>query len=77
MRGLTQRQRQVLVWIKAWVRDPGFQRPPTLRELAYALRVRSTGTVRGHLQALQKKGLIKRERGVHRGIRLTRKGKRA
>ena len=64
----TERQREVLECIRAFIRDMGW--PPTLREIAEHLSIRSTNGVNDHLIALEKKGLIKRERLKARGIRV-------
>lgn len=56
----TVRQLQVLGVIAANLRTRGF--PPTIAELCAALKVRSTNGVADHLRALQRKGLIERER---------------
>ncbi len=44
---------------------------PTYRELRDEFRWRSTGTVRGHLQALERKGYLELSGAGHRRIRLT------
>jgi repressor LexA len=45
--------------------------PPTLAEIASYFGYRNRSTVRQHLQALEKKGLIKRNKKLSRGIELT------
>lgn len=68
---LTPRQRQVLEFITSHLDNSGY--PPTLREIAQHLRVSGPLPASKHLDALEKKGYIKRERGgkVSRGIALT------
>jgi repressor LexA len=65
---LTPRQRQVLLFITSHVDNHGY--PPTLREIATHLGVSGTLPVTKHLEALERKGYIKRD-NVSRGIALT------
>jgi repressor LexA len=58
VRELSAKQRRVLELISGHVTAHGY--PPTIRELAMALGVRSTNTIAGHLLALEKKGFIRR-----------------
>lgn len=54
---LTDRQRETLKWIKAFIRK--HEMPPTVRELARALGIKSSSAF--HLLArLERKGYIKR-----------------
>ena len=64
---LTHRQRQVLNLIQRHVVEKGA--PPTIRELREGLRLKSLRGVTVHLDALVRKGVIKRSRQA-RGIRL-------
>ena len=48
-----------------------YGRPPTNREIGEAVHIHSTGHVDYHLNILEKKGYIQRERKKSRGIRLT------
>ena len=52
---LTERQRKVLDFVQGYVDGHGF--PPTLREIGDAVGIASLNAVRGHLAALEKKGL--------------------
>lgn len=65
---LTPRQRQVLQFITSYSDDNGY--PPSQREIAGHLNVSGTLPVMKHLDALEKKGYIRRE-NVNRGIALT------
>lgn len=65
---LTDRQREVLAFIAANMGYFG----PTVREIAAALGVASTTAVVGHLEALERKGYIKRHAGKTRGIEVVR-----
>lgn len=70
---LTSRQRQVLQFITTFLDDNGY--PPTLREIAGHLQVSGPLPVSKHLDALEKKGYLKRD-PVSRGIALTIPGPR-
>jgi len=65
---LTPRQRQVLQFITSFSDSNGY--PPSQREIAGHLKVSGTLPVMKHLNALERKGYIKRE-NVNRGITLT------
>lgn len=64
---LTPRQRQVLQFIATYQNGNGY--PPSQREIAAHLRVSGTLPVGKHLDALEKKGYLKRD-AVSRGIAL-------
>ena len=64
---LTPRQRQVLQFVTSFAGSYGY--PPTQREIAGHLNVSGTLPVMKHLNALERKGYIKRE-NVSRGITL-------
>lgn len=63
---LYRRQKQILSFIKQYIDKYGYS--PTLGEIAEAIGVSSLATVHEHLQALSKKGVIKRFEGAVRGI---------
>jgi repressor LexA len=65
-RDLTDRQRQVLDYIKAEVRLKGF--PPTVRDIGQAVGLSSSSTVHAHLAALEHKGLIRRDPSKPRAL---------
>lgn len=56
---LTKRQQTVLDVIRNWIRQRGY--PPTIRELGQQLGIKSLRGVTTHLDAIQKKGFLKRE----------------
>lgn len=65
-RGITNRQKEVLEFIIAGIRENGY--PPTILELCAAMGISSTNGVNDHLQALERKGYIERSskaRGIH------------
>lgn len=66
---LTERQKLVLGFIEAHIRQHGF--PPTIREIGRHLSIKSTNGVNDHLNALQKKGFLTREEGKSRTLQLT------
>ena len=68
MRELTDRQQQVLNAIRRRIYNSGV--PPTRRELAEDINVKAGPSVEGHLQALQRRGLIELVPDTQRGIKL-------
>jgi repressor LexA len=68
MTDLTERQRQVLEFIDAEVRDRGY--PPSVREIGEAVGLSSSSTVHAHLAALQDKGFLKRDPTKPRAMEL-------
>lgn len=65
---LTHRQKQVLEYLVSYRDNHGY--PPSQREIATHLRISGTHPVGKHLDALEKKGYLKRDT-VSRGIALT------
>jgi repressor LexA len=66
---LTTRQRQVLEFIDAEVRQRGY--PPSVREIGEAVGLSSPSTVHAHLAALQDKGYLRRDPSKPRAIEVT------
>ncbi len=66
---LTEKQKRILDYIIDRRVDAGM--PPTLAELAEHFGYRNRATVQQHLQALEKKGYLKRNPKLSRGIELT------
>ncbi|MBN1424540.1 repressor LexA [Candidatus Fermentibacteria bacterium] len=64
--GLFPRQRALLREVRRLTKEQGY--PPTIRELAQALGVRSPNGVRQQLLSLERKGCLRREPGKPRGI---------
>jgi repressor LexA len=64
----TDRQKQVLDYIQSHIDNDGY--PPTIREICTHLGVSGTLSATRHLDALEKKGYIKRD-SSSRGIALT------
>ncbi len=66
MKQLTEKQKTILSKIAQNVKTIGY--PPTMQELADDLGVKSKNAIFKHLEALEKKGYIKRSAGGARGI---------
>ena len=66
LRPLTHRQRQVLDFIRERVKETHC--PPTVREICDHFDIRSTNGVRVILEALEKKGQLKRSPRLSRGL---------
>ncbi len=69
MQGLTDRQKEVLAYIRSSIADRGY--PPTLREIGSHMGIRSTNGVNDHLRALERKGYLRREDMKSRALRPT------
>jgi repressor LexA len=67
MQGLTDRQEQVLRYIRQSIVERGY--PPTLREIGAHMGIRSTNGVNDHLRALERKGYLTREDMKSRALR--------
>jgi len=65
---LYKRQRQIVDFIAQYIQKNGYS--PTLQEIANSIGVSSLATVHEHLQALQRKKIIKKYEGTVRGIEL-------
>jgi repressor LexA len=70
MQALTTRQQQVYEIITGYRAANGC--PPTLREISAHIGTAGTVTAIGHVDALEKKGYLRRRGGSSRGIALTR-----
>jgi repressor LexA len=66
---VTDIQRSILDFIISQKAERGY--PPTLAEIASHFGYRNRSTVQQHLQALEKKGFLKRNKRLSRGIELT------
>lgn len=65
---LSPRQQEVLAFINDYLTTHGY--PPTIRDIASHLKVSGTLGVMKHLEALERKGYLRRESGSSRGIAL-------
>jgi repressor LexA len=68
MESLTARQQQVLEIVTRFIAEYGY--PPSLRQIGEQLGVSGTLGVMKHLDALERKGYIRRQGGSSRGITL-------
>lgn len=68
MSKISNRQQSILEFIKNEVRDKGY--PPSVREIGEAVGLASSSTVHGHLDRLEKKGLIRRDPTKPRAIEI-------
>ncbi|ANE47872.1 XRE family transcriptional regulator [Paenibacillus swuensis] len=68
MSKISSRQLAILDFIKNEVRDKGY--PPSVREIGEAVGLASSSTVHGHLDRLEKKGLIRRDPTKPRAIEI-------
>ncbi|GFO57796.1 LexA repressor 1 [Geomonas silvestris] len=68
MEQLTPRQQEVLEIVTDYIASNGY--PPSLREIGKRLSVSGTLGVMKHLEALEKKGYLRRQEGSSRGISL-------
>ena len=66
MRKLSQRQEMILSFINEYVDDHGY--PPSIREIGAAAGISSTSVVDYNLRALERDGLLRRDREVSRGL---------
>ena len=65
---------QVYDIIKQYIEEHRY--PPTLREIGNRVGLSSTSNVRYHIDELEKLGMLKREKGVARGIVICEEGSR-
>lgn len=66
---LTERQRTVLEYIRNQISNHGSS--PTIREIGTFMKISSTNGVRMHINALIKKGFLKKNKHIARGLELT------
>lgn len=65
---LYRKQKQILDFLSQYIQTNSYS--PTLQEIADAMGLSSLATVHEHLQALERKGVIKRYDGAVRGIEI-------
>lgn len=65
---LTSKQKKVYSSIEAFIKQKGI--PPTVREIGEMVGEKTPGAVQGILNRLEQKGVIKREMGMARSIKL-------
>ncbi|HCS93310.1 MAG: transcriptional repressor LexA [Bavariicoccus seileri] len=69
VKGLTNRQINILSYIYDAIKTNGY--PPTVREICQAVDLASTSTVHGHLDRLEQKGYLERDKSKPRAMELT------
>lgn len=65
---LSDKQRKILEFLKQEIITKGY--PPSVREICDAVGLKSTSTVHGYLERLEKKGLIRRDPTKPRAIEI-------
>jgi len=65
---LYKKQKQILDFISQYIQMNGYS--PTLQEIADSMNLSSLATVHEHLQALERKGIIRKFEGAVRGIEI-------
>ncbi|MDD4036615.1 MAG: transcriptional repressor LexA [Bacilli bacterium] len=68
MKNLTDRQQEVLNYIKKYIANNGY--PPAIREIGEAIGLSSPATIHSHLCNLEEKGFIKKGNSKNRAIEL-------
>ena len=68
MEQLTPKQNQIYDYIQAYIRQRGY--PPSVREIAAAVNLKSPSTVHFHLKAMEAAGVVSRGEGKTRSITL-------
>ena len=68
MEHLTDREKDILAYIAKIVSEKGYS--PSVRDIKSALSIRSTSTVHTYLQRLEEKGLLTKENGKSRTLRV-------
>jgi repressor LexA len=63
---------KIVEFLKKFIKEKGFA--PSVREIAAGVGFKSTKAVKVHLDKLAEKGIIKKKKGVARGISLQEKG---
>lgn len=65
---LGEKQQRILDYLKEEILAKGY--PPSVREIGEAVGLKSTSTVHGHLERLEKKGIIRRDPTKPRAIEI-------
>ena len=68
MEKLTDRQKEVLDYIKSYVASHGY--PPAVREIGKALGLNSPATIQSHITALESKGYIRKTNSKYRSLEI-------
>jgi len=65
---ISEKQQMILDFIKKEILSKGY--PPSVREICEAVGLKSTSTVHGHLERLEKKGILRRDPTKPRAIEI-------
>ncbi len=65
---LSERQQKMIEFLQQFIEL--HRRPPTIREIGEEVGITSTSVVKYNLDALERRGLIERDREISRGLRL-------
>lgn len=68
--GLTGRQQEILTFIQRFADSHGY--PPSVREIGQAMGLTSSSTVHSHLEALERKGYLRRDPSKPRALEILR-----
>ncbi len=68
MRKLSDRQSRIIEFLEQYTTEHGY--PPSIREIGQAAGISSTSVVDYNLRALEREGIIRRDREVSRGLGL-------
>ena len=71
-KSLTPRQAEVLKYIVQQIQLKGY--PPSVREIGFAIGIKSSATVHGHLEKLEEKGFIRKDPTKSRSIEILNAG---
>lgn len=66
---LSEKQMEIYEFLKAFIISKGY--PPSVREICEAVQLRSTSSVHAHLDALERKGYIRKDPSKTRSIEIT------
>jgi repressor LexA len=70
---LTSRQREILTFVQRYAESHGY--PPSVREIGQAMGLTSSSTVHSHLEALGRKGFLRRDPSKPRALEVLGNGK--
>lgn len=69
---LTRRQQEILTFVRRYGESHGY--PPSVREIGQAMGLSSSSTVHSHLEALKRKGFLRRDPSKPRALELLQDG---
>jgi len=69
---LTHRQQEILTFVQRYAESHGY--PPSVREIGQAMGLTSSSTVHSHLEALARKGFLRRDPSKPRALEILRDG---